>query len=186
VAEAWLVERVRAFRALGFFSRSVASNADLADEIVLRQEDAGAPFDQNDREVGALILSHDASRVWFQDMEADVCEENQRYVRTLSDLAEISRGAFDPKDIVETWETETGPIRVEFSYDGQRHLLEPRYENDWLVLEAVLDDLNRLLSPKGVAFVSLAFDQRAWISVVTPDEHARLRALGVPANLGGG
>ena len=97
----------------------------------------------------------------------------------------ISRGAFDPKDIVETWETDTGPIRVEFSSDGVRHVVEPGYEDDRLALEDVLPDLNRLLAPKGVAFVSLAFE-RAWISVVTPEEQMGLKALGVPVHLGAG
>ena len=82
--------------------------------------------------------------------------------------------------------TDTAPIRVELSSDGVRHVVEPGYEDDWLVLEDVLPDLNRLLAPKGVAFVSLAFDQRAWISVVTPEEQMGLKALGVPVHLGAG
>jgi hypothetical protein len=183
VAEAWLVERVRAFRALGFFSQSSTSDADLASDVVRRQEKYGRPFDARDPDVGPKILLHGASRVWFQDMEADVCRENQMYVRALAHLSEISRGAFDPQDVVETWETDTGPIRVEFSYDGVRHAVEPEYEDDWLGLEDILADLNRLLAPKGVAFVSLAFDQCAWISVVTPEERAGLKALGVPRGL---
>jgi hypothetical protein len=49
----------------------------------------------------------------------------------------------------------------------------------WLVLD-FLEQLNELLAPKGVAFVSTAWDQRAWIAAVTPAERAALAKLGVP------
>jgi hypothetical protein len=179
MAEPWLVERVRAFRALDFFrSQSALGDDELADYLVRRQREVGDPFDPREPYVGAQILLHDDSRVWFQDMEADVCEENQVYAATLVELGEISRGAFEPKDIVETWESETGPIRVEFSRDGERHAFEPDYEDDWLVLD-FLKVLNTLLAAKGVAFVTTSWDQRAWIAAVTRAERAALEKLGV-------
>jgi hypothetical protein len=179
MAEPWLVERVRAFRALDFFrAQNALTDDDLADYLVRLQEEKGEPFDSRDSDFGAKILLHDDSRVWFRDMEADVCEENQVYAATLEELGELSRGAFDPKDIVETWESETGPIRVEFSLDGERHAFEPEYEDDWLVLD-FLKILNKLLAAKGVAFVTTSWDQRAWIAAVTTAERAALKKLGV-------
>jgi hypothetical protein len=179
MAERWLVERVSAFRALGFFQAQSALGGDeLADYLVRRQEEVGDPFDPGDPYVGAKILLHDTSRVWFNDMEADVCEENQVYAATLVELGEISRGAFEPKDVVETWESETGPIRIEFSQSGERHAFEPDFEDDWLAFD-FLTVLNQLLAPKGVAFVTTGWDQRAWIAAVTKAERAALEKLGV-------
>jgi hypothetical protein len=179
MAEPWLAERVRAFRPLDFFrAQGALTDDELADYLVRRQERVGEPFDIRDSFVGAKILLHDTSRVWFQDMEADVCEENQVYASTLVELGQISRGAFEPKDIVETWESDTGPIRVEFSQDGERHAFEPDYEDDWLVLDFLMV-LNILLASKGVAFVSTGWDQRAWIAAMTTAERAAFKKLGV-------
>jgi hypothetical protein len=179
MAEAWLVERVRGFRALDFFkAQSALGDDELADYLVRCQEEVGDPFYADDPYVGAQILLHDGSRVWFNDMEADVCEENQVYAATLDELAEISRGAFAPTDIVETWESEIGPIRVEFSQGGERYAFEPDYEDDWIVFD-FLKVLNKLLAPKGVAFVTTGWDQRAWIAAVTTAERASLEKLGV-------
>jgi hypothetical protein len=179
MAETWLVEHVRAFRALDFFrAQSALGDDELADYLVRRQEEEDGPLDPGDPYVGAQILLHDSTRVWFNDMEADVCEENQVYAAMLVELGEISRGAFAPKDIVETWESEMGPIRVEFSHDGERHAFEPDYEDDWLVFD-FLQVLNKLLAPKSVVFVITGWDQRAWIAAVTTAERAALEKLGV-------
>jgi hypothetical protein len=179
MTSAWLIDRIAALRALGFFqAQGTLDNGELTARLVDLQRGIGAPFGHDDPFVGAKILVHDEDRVWFKDMEADVCEENNVYAATLNELAQISRGAFVPRHIVETWESESGPIRVEFTHDGAKHAFEPEYEDDWLVLD-FLEPLNALL-PKGISFVSTSWDQRAWIAAVTPAERATLSTLGVP------
>ncbi len=76
---------------------------------------------------------------------------NEAYVDTLKAFARISRGVFTPTDITETWETEKGPVRVEFAYKGERHCLQPKYRDDWLDAQ-VLFGLDRLIADSGYHF----------------------------------
>lgn len=195
MAAGWMVEAVRYYRGVGFFSQYGA----LSDEALAEQAEAAVEDEWGDTftmgQAGPVVVDEwgdtfrlpdhvpfaqltllraDATRVWWEDTEADVCATNQVYVETLRAWAGISRGAFSPQDVTETWESDEGPITVRFTLDGVERTLHPECLDDWLDLE-ILVPLNDWLRHTGYAFeLYEAFDQTAFIVVLTPDEKARL------------
>src|SRR5437868_2921829 len=106
--ERWLLESVRFFRQLGFFARHSA----LPDEALARMLDAshreewGVPLDGAGDLADLQLLKWDEDRVWWEDIEADICDGNQVYIEVLQAWSRISRGAFLPARIQERWESE--------------------------------------------------------------------------------
>jgi hypothetical protein len=195
MAAGWIVEAVRYYRGLGFFSEHAAlSDEALAQHVEsLIEDEWGETFTadqsgpmvvdewgdtltspENVRFAELTLLRADSARVWWEDTEADVCAANQVYVETLRAWAGISRGAFSPREITETWESDEGPITVRFTLDGDERTLHPEYLDDWLDME-ILVPLNGWLRHTGYAFeLYEAFDQTAFLVVLTPDEKQRL------------
>ena len=91
----------------------------------------------------------------------------------------ISRGAFSPDNIEETWESEKGPIWVSFTLNGTQHRIHPEYLNpgpDFIDV-SILRDINRLIVGTGYQFEvqdALDEDQAAFIVVLTADEKEKL------------
>ena len=112
-----LVKSIRYFRTLDFFQPG-SQGGDLSDEELALSflsscmDKSGTPFDPEGKHADLELTSYDKSRVWWGDTEADVARANNEYYRTLQEWALISRGAFQPEDITETWESEEGPILV--------------------------------------------------------------------------
>jgi hypothetical protein len=49
----------------------------------------------------------------------------EAYLTTLTEWAQISRGAFAPEEIVERWHSEEGPADIEFVVGGAAPLRRP-------------------------------------------------------------
>jgi hypothetical protein len=64
------------------------------------------------------VLMLDRSRAVYGDAESDVGKDNDQYVSLLKAFSEASGGLFSPSNIVEKWESETGPIKVSFIEKG--------------------------------------------------------------------
>ncbi len=170
-----LAERVRAFRSIGFFAGDPRGDDEIAavvDDLYAAAFGAPLPRDGEAAELG--VAAHDATRVWWQDIEADVDQENAVYEATLREWSAISVGAFRPESITERWATERGPITVDVTLDGRMHTLRPAYQDDWIDL-GIVPQLNQVIRASGRQFeVVAAFDQTAVILALTPGEKARL------------
>jgi hypothetical protein len=91
-----------------------------------------------------FLLMADIDRVWFRDLEC-VYKDDGAYARTLEEWASISRGAFRPSDVEETWESDAGSVRVTFTLDGRRHEYVHRDGNDDFINLEILKMVNGLL-----------------------------------------
>ncbi len=98
-----------------------------------------------------ILLLGDRGRVWWRDLEGVFAGE-EAYVTTLTEWAEISRGAFAPEGIVERWHGEGGPADIEFVLGGRRHrVAHPNLRDDFLNV-AIITDIDRLIGHTGYRF----------------------------------
>ena len=172
-----LSHSVNRFRALGFFG----DNENISDEELaeLINGEHLALFGENIDPQGPfsdlLMLSYDKNRVWWEDTEADVLNGNNVYVDFINALSRISRGEFSPGKIIETWETEDGPVYVQFLLHGERITINPKYIYDYIDVE-IISDINKLLpSEKGKFELYKPFDQTAFILMLSKDEKIQLQ-----------
>lgn len=169
---------LRYYRSLGFFSDPAAGDDEtLLDQLAATGDVAELEmlYLQADPLADLVLLSRDEARVWWEDLEADVGDENGVYEATLARWAQISRGAFRPVGIREHWATATGPITVTFAVASAPQRLVPEYRDDWLD-QSLLNPINALIAATGYRFeVFEPFDQTAFVVVLTADEKARLR-----------
>ena len=125
-----------------------------------------------------IVAERDTDRTWWHDLEADVVDENQVYVSTIGDWAAISVGDFVPSEVAETWSTDSGPVTVAFSLDGQAHELHPAYLEDWID-PTIVGQINDLIASSGRRFeIVKAFDQTAFVVALTKDEREALETRG--------
>lgn len=120
-----------------------------------------------------FILQLDKSRVWMEDTEADVGKGNQVYVKALQDWAKISKGAFHPTEIVETWNTDEGPVKVQLNLNGEKVTLYPQYMNDFMDV-GILKKINSKIAGSGYQFVVVRVDQQAFVTVLNEKELAQI------------
>jgi len=176
----WLLDLVRDLQTVGFFQDALDLDDDALIEHLekrrmkvhgLSKDERGTPslpldLDPTHRLSELWVAQLDTKRVWWEDLEADVCQDNDVYAKDLRKWAAISCGAFKPTRISETWESETGPITVEFTLNGERHTLHPEYQDDWEDV-GILDSINHLIERTGCQFCM----------VKTPDTSALVLAL---------
>ena len=125
----WFRETVRFYRQIGFFEEHKAlSENDLVETLRRFMREAYyEPPDPSSRFADPEVMRLDDDRVWWEDLEADVCAENEVYSEVLTRLAGISRGALTVVDVGERWESDEGPITVEFTAKGKRRVIHPVY-----------------------------------------------------------
>jgi hypothetical protein len=116
--------------------------------------------------------------VWWSDLEADVGAENHVYASTLEEWAAISKGAFAPQQIQETWDSGSGPVTIRFALDGETVELTPEYLEDWID-PRILTPINEQIADAERQFeLFQAFDQSAFLMALTAKERAALEARG--------
>ena len=173
-------ERVIALRELGLFAdRPDLSNEDISQRVEARLDELhGGALLADDPLLELVVASLDESRVWWGDLEADVGHGSEAYVMTLEQWAAISKGAFAPRDIRETWESEEGPVTVAFALDGENVELRPEYLEDWID-PRILTPINERMAESGRRFeLFQAFDQSAFVMALTDRERDALEARG--------
>ena len=94
------------------------------------------------------ILMLDRKKVVYGDGEAGVGKGNNAYVSLLQAFSAASGGLFNPKNIIEKWETGEGPIQVSFINQDEKIMFEPDYTNDWLS-EKVFEVINQQMIKNG-------------------------------------
>jgi hypothetical protein len=180
----FLLDCARFYRGLGFFAKHASlSDEELADELDrIRQEDWEYHLDPNNRMDEMVLASWDEDRVWWEDAYEWLGELGTMYTDALQGWARISRGAFRPTDIVETWASPDGPVDVEFAMDGVRYRFAPAIEGSPETLDTnLLGALNALIAPTNLHFEAVdTTDQTAYLVVVTAEERAALARRGWP------
>ena len=172
----WLLQSLAFFRKLHFYQQfSYLSDEALAWELLYRwQEMFGAALDLSRPYAELELLIWDTQRVWWEDLEADVCAGNDIYIQTIEQWQTISRGAFQPTTIIEHWASLTGPIRIAFEHQGQHHLLYPQYLDDYIDID-ILCPINRMIQQSGIQFtVYHRFDQSAFVVALKAEEKEAL------------
>jgi len=166
------------FRGMGFYSE----HADKSDLALARQilADAQDELIVPERAPNFLIdleaLRGDQERVWWEDTEADVAKGGEVYVETLEAWSRVSRGAFTPSEIRETWEAEDGPITLRFKLAGEDREIHPQYLDDFIDLN-ILQAVNAMIAPRGVRFAVVdTGSQDFFVVAITEEERARLAA----------
>jgi hypothetical protein len=169
------VERVAGLRKLDFFASRTETDAALAATI---DDQSIAEFGTKpdpDNPVSELVVAGvDDERVWWGDLEADVDPTNKVYETTLEAWAGISRGAFAPSGITETWASTTGPVTVSFTLNGKPETLNPAYLDDWID-PTIITRINELIASSGKQFeLYRAFDQTLFLTALTAEEKRAL------------
>jgi hypothetical protein len=179
--EDWLLEAVEYYRDFGFFQEvNHLSAINLIREISINPNRGNASllFDEfpklSSRQADLCLLSWDHQRVLWEDMECDIHPDNRVYLIKLNEWKNISRNAFLPERITETWQTRSGPIQIEFTLNGQNIQISLEYNDDWIDLN-LITQINRLIYNTGFLFETcLTEDQSLFLVVLTSQEKERL------------
>ncbi len=181
VSQQTILEAVRYFRSLGFFQEFTSqSDEELAitfEQMYTHNGTLPREYDPSSNPLAELtLLSYDKQRVWWKDSEADVCEENRVYARTLQEWGRISRGEFEPTDIRETWDSDEGPITVEFIHQNKAFSFQPEFYGDWLDVGTFLPAVNEIIQSQGIQFeICETYDQTICVIVLTQEEKLKLQ-----------
>lgn len=177
-----LLDAAHYYRSLSFFEsdKSLASQ-DFDKKRLGFYEDFEDwdPFDSSkyyDDTADLYLLQEDKDRVWLEDWDLEVSKGKGAYVATLNQWSKISRGAFQPSDIKETWETDKGPITVSFMLNGHKQVIHPEYEDGYIDTYGVLKQINDMIKASGYQFAeAYNDDDDVIVTVLKADEQAKLQ-----------
>lgn len=175
-----LLDAAHYYRNLGFFNKDKSLTSQEFDNKIMEFYKGFKdwnPFDSSDyydEFADLYLLEGDQDRVWLEDTEADVSKENNVYVDTLKWWSHISRGAFEPSDITETWGTEEGPVTVSFTLFGQKKEIHPEYSYDYIDLR-ILKEINEMIKDSGYEFVAVEIDQEVFVTVLKAEEKLKMQ-----------
>lgn len=177
--ESWVREALAFYRPLGFFSHYQGSDAAVVSKLArnllesssdtITEEDLDAP------EFDLFFLSLDPLRCLYSSMHFGefLAPGNDAYVASLEALAAISRGAFKPTNIKETWDTPEGPIRLSFDFEAMPR--EIKIETwDGAFDFRILLQLNGLLAKNDYRFEMAPLDDILFVTVLGAQERYRL------------
>ena len=158
-----VVENINVLRSVGFFEKyEELTNLQVYDSLYsIRKEKYSEIFKKTydpGMELGVMELAeYDNTKLLFLDLEADVAKDNNVYINVINAFSKLSNNKFQPKEIKEKWESETGPIKVSFISNDSLVLFEPEYNNDWLN-ESVFSTCLKELTNKDVRIVECLSD----------------------------
>lgn len=175
----WALEGVRYYRPLGYFSpRSAATDEDLASMVARRaQEEVGDnPYRLPGPYLDSILLQADPALLYPPpDYEWDANAENQRHEEAIQEWARVSRGAFRPQNVKETWAGVNGPVTIEFDHDGARQLIHADL-NEIGPDRKILREINRIIEPSGYQFWTFGTDCVEGLALaLTQDEANRIK-----------
>lgn len=148
--------------------------SNLAEKILRLLENEG--FRNSDTLTDLEILKWDEDRVWWHDLEGEVFAGNKVYVAMLKNLARISRGFFQPQAISEVWDSEEGPLQVNFSLNNELCNIQPTYMTDWIDIN-IVREINMLLATNDFKFeIVWTGDQMGFITMLSSLEKKNIRS----------
>lgn len=133
-----VIKNIKILRTAGFFEYyKDLTDLKVYDTIyAIRKEQYSEifkePYDPGMNLDATSLAKTDSTKFLFLDLEADVGKDNNVYIEVIKAFSQLSNYEFQPKEITEEWESETGPIKVSFLSNGEKIVFEPEYEYDWL------------------------------------------------------
>lgn len=172
-----LDEPVAALRSLGFFAGfDCPDDRELAREVFRRINLDIAeidPFDplpdrarnwrsvarsyqvpswKSGSELDLLAAGEDTERVWWEDLN-QIRRGSDGYARTLRRWSEISRGAFQPTNMAESWGEDGESVLVTFQLDGDEHVfIHLTSYDDQIDTAGLRNCINPLIAQSGIQF----------------------------------
>ncbi len=104
------------------------------------------------------LASLDENKMIFIDLEYDVCMENKVYCEVIDMYDKIGKEEFNPINVTEHWESETGPIEVSFLLNNSTIVIKPEYQDDWLH-ESVFLECEKLIEKNGKVRLVYCLDE---------------------------
>jgi hypothetical protein len=144
-----LAARVAELRRHGLFTADAALDDDSLLVAIGSRLEALDMDPSEDMPVWMLLLG-DVDRAYYGDTEM-VESNGDAYAGFIADLARISRGAFQPAEITETWDPTGASVTVSYRLDGGRVELTPRVQGDWLD-PSVIGTVNTAIADTGLQF----------------------------------
>lgn len=187
----WALANIPYFRGLGFFADlAERTDGDVLMKIKERYVELfGLPYTKKGKSpppweielapplADLCMLRYDYSRVWWDDTECVYPPDQLAYEDAISKWAAISRGAFAPTEIQETWSgTDDAPesptVRIKLA--NGTLTLTPYANGDWFDL-STLAAINRHLSDPDIRFeLYEQYDQTAFVVTLKPSEKKEL------------
>lgn len=149
---------ISALRRAGFFKEFAALNDEELLNIIQEKrkqrysELFGHDYDPEKLTDIRQMAWEDTHKMLHMDLETDVCAENSSYTGLLEVCDEISGREKIITEIREHWESETGPIRINYKMDGQERSYQPNYLDDWVDQEFLDHILSEIASVTGESF----------------------------------
>jgi hypothetical protein len=176
--KSYLISFIRYFRPLGFYREYQAlSESELTEKLAeLWTAEVGFEFDSADPYIDLFLLQWDFDRVWWQDVEADVCVDNEVYTAMIERFSRISRGAFLAEGISELWNSPKGEIQVSVTINNQEYHICPQVQGDWIDLQ-VISQINAFIEESTYQFeIVQTGTQVAFVTALTPSEKQSLQS----------
>ncbi|MEM2276030.1 MAG: hypothetical protein QXU09_04605 [Thermoproteota archaeon] len=120
-------------------------------------------------EVDVLAAIYDKKRIWGRDIEMVSLYEGLA-TNIFKEIAEISRGVFQPTDIREEWLGHGAHIH--FTFKGERHTIDFYFYTDLLQINHIMSKINGLIEDTGYQYYKLLDGDQAVFSVVLTKEEA--------------
>lgn len=178
--EDWLLEAIEFYRPREFFRQVPGDSEDLLERLLPhfeeQEEEQELTEDELLRpEMDLFFLSFDPLRTLYESMDfgAALGPGLEAYVHTLQALARISRGAFAPTRIRESWDSPQGPIRLDFEQAGKAHQFRVDLWDGMFDFRLLLQ-LNLLLWSTPYRYEMAPMDEILFVTVLTAQEKVEL------------
>lgn len=175
--KSYVTSFVRYFQPLGFYQvYKNLSESELVEKLAeFWATEGGFPFDSANSYIDLFLLQWDFERVWWQDVEADVCMGNEVYAASVERWAKISRSVFLAENVTESW-VSPQEVQVHLTVNKQNYCLYPQVNSDWLDLD-ILGQINALIQGSGYQFEIVQTGmQIAFVTVLTSTEKQQLQS----------
>ncbi|QHW33233.1 hypothetical protein GZH47_22215 [Paenibacillus rhizovicinus] len=170
------------YKQLGFYKDTQLTVEDVTEKINKENQfsqffDPFSPSEENYYfAFGDLFVwGLDNSKTWFKDLEMDVVEGNNAYVKTLKEWSDISQGEFILTDVHEEWKSTEGPVNVYFTLNNKQYKYKLSKQSDFINME-ILKDINKLIDDTGFQYYSIAMDQSVFVVLLTENEKERIES----------
>ena len=133
---------------------------------------------QDDLFFSMQIANLDKKKVWWQDLECDVCRQNKVYKYVVIDFANLSAGYFNPINVQEVWQTDKGPAIITFEESGNKYRYEAQYFDDWLDAEIIFSFISKIMKDNGSPYEFYIHEescQDIFTVRATPEERNELK-----------
>jgi hypothetical protein len=150
-----MIDTLKILRQAGFFKQfSFLTDDEILDKIDEERKETyskifGYPYDPGRNISDQELASHDTSKVLHLDLEADVCKENQVYTWLLTRMGALSGRDNIITDLIEEWESETGPIELRYKLNGDQKHSQPQYLDDWVdqaFIDTTLEEISKVIN----------------------------------------